>query len=54
MRVEEGKRLPKPAFLPATTVAFVDDLGIHLSVDKDEITNRYTALPAVAKEFFAR
>jgi hypothetical protein len=54
MRIDEGKLMPKPLFLPATAVAYLDDRGIHLSVAKDDIASRYTVVPAVAQEFFAR
>ena len=54
MRIDEGRLVPKPLFLPATAVAYLDDRGIHLSVAKDDIASRYTMVPAVAKEFFAR
>jgi hypothetical protein len=54
MRIDEGKLVPKPIFLPATAVAYLDDRGIHLSVLRDDLASRYTVLPAVAREFFAR
>jgi hypothetical protein len=54
MRIEEGKWMPKPLFLPATAVAYLDDRGIHLSVAKDDIAARYTIVPGVAQEFFGR
>jgi len=54
MRIDEGKLMPKPLFLPATAVAYLDDRGIHLSVAKDDIASLYTIVPGVAQEFFAR
>lgn len=54
MRLDAGKLVPKPVFLPATAVSYLDDLGIHLSVGRDAIASLYTVMPDVAKEFFAR
>jgi hypothetical protein len=45
MRIEEGTLWPKTVFLPATTVAFLDDRGIHLSIAKGAIADRYTRVP---------
>jgi hypothetical protein len=54
MRIEEGILAPKPVFLPATTVSFLDDRGIHLSIAKDAIAERYTRVPQVVTESLAR
>ncbi len=53
MRIEKGTISPKDIFLPVTSVAFLDEQGIHLSETKDRIANRFTRLPEVAREFFA-
>jgi hypothetical protein len=54
MRLRHGALAPKEIFLPVTTVSFLDDDGIHLSMPKDEIAIRYIVVPEVAKDFFAR
>jgi hypothetical protein len=54
MRIEEGILAPKPVFLPATAVSFLDDRGIHLSIAKDAIAERYTRVPQVVTESLAR
>lgn len=54
MRLDPGTLAPKPVFLPATAISYLDDRGIHLAVPKDSIASEYTVLPEVAKEFFAR
>jgi hypothetical protein len=54
MRLEEGMLATKPVFLPATTVAFLDDRGIHLSITKDAIAARYTRVPQVLDAALAR
>ena len=53
MRVEKGVFFPRDIFLPVTSVAFLDDQGVHLSETKDTITNRFARVPEVAREFFA-
>ena len=54
MKIEEGMLAPKPVFLPATTVAFLDDRGIHLSITKGAIADRYTRVPQVVNASLAR
>jgi hypothetical protein len=54
MHIKAGVLAPKEVFLPATTVAFVDERGVHLSLTKQAITDRFTRVPAIAREFFAR
>lgn len=54
MRLDAGAVVPKPVFLPATAVSYLDDRGIHLLVAKDSIASTYTIMPEVAREFFAR
>ena len=54
IRLEEGMLALKPVFLPATTVAFLDERGIHLSITKDAIANRYTRVPQVVNASLAR
>ena len=54
LRLDVGRLAPKPVFLPATAVSYLDDQGIHLSVGKDSMASLYTVIPDVAKEFFAR
>ena len=54
MRLDAGTLVPKPVFLPATAVSYLDDEGIHLSVARDSIASMYTVMPEVAREFFAR
>ena len=54
MRLAAGTLVTKPVFLPATAVSYLDDRGIHLSVDRDSIASLYTVIPEVAKDFFAR
>ena len=54
MRIEEGILSSKPVFIPATTVSFLDERGIHLSISKDAIAARYTRVPDVVKESLAR
>ncbi len=52
MRVEKGVLFPKDIFLPVTSVAFLDDRGVHLSEARDTIVNRFAKVPEVAREFF--
>jgi hypothetical protein len=52
MRIEKTGLTYKDFFLPVTAVSFLDDRGIHLSEDKETITNRYSRVPEVAREFF--
>jgi hypothetical protein len=54
MRLDVGRLAPKPVFLPATAVSYLDDLGLHLSVGKDAMASLYTVIPDVAKESLAR
>jgi hypothetical protein len=54
MRIEEGVLAPKPVFLPVTTVAFLDDRGIHLSLGKGDIADRYTRVPQVVQASLGR
>ena len=53
MRIEKGSIAPKDVFLPVTSVAFLDDKGIHLSLSKEAIAYRFTRMPDVAWGFFA-
>lgn len=50
MRVDKGVLAPKPLFLPATAIGFVDDRGIHLNVAKDEMIVQFTRVPDIARE----
>lgn len=54
MRIKKGWTGQKDIFLPVTAVAFVDDRGIHLSLGRATVMSRFTRLPGVAREFFAR
>jgi hypothetical protein len=52
MRIEKDGLAPKEIFLPVTSVAFLDDQGIHLSDARDTIINRFVRVPGVARAFF--
>jgi hypothetical protein len=39
MRIQKGALIFKDVFLPVTSVAYLDDQGIHLSMTKEEIAN---------------
>jgi hypothetical protein len=54
MRIEEGRRAPRNIYLPVTSVSYLDDRGIHLWVAKAEIGRRFTLVPEVARDHFAR
>jgi hypothetical protein len=53
MHLKEGVVLQQDVFLPATTVAILDDRGIHLAVTKQAITDRFTRIPDIARHVFA-
>jgi hypothetical protein len=53
MRIKKGALVQKDIFLPATSVAYLDDKGIHLTMTKEAIANRFASLPEIAKQFFA-
>jgi hypothetical protein len=52
VRIHSGTFVTKEVFLPATTISFVDDEGIHLAEDKDTLLHRYTTIPAIAAGHF--
>jgi hypothetical protein len=52
MRIEKRGPMDKEIFLPVTSVSFLDDEGIHLSVAKDTIMTRFVRLPDVARAYF--
>jgi hypothetical protein len=54
MRIQQGAFFFKDVFLPVTSVAYLNDEGIHLSVTKDEIAHRFSHLPDVARQVFGR
>ena len=54
MRIEEGRMAPRNIYLPVTSVSYLDDRGIHLWVAKAEIGRRFTLVPEVARDHFAR
>jgi hypothetical protein len=54
MRIEKAAFTVKDVFLPVTSIAYLDDEGVHLSELKDTIMNRFSRVPQVAREFFAR
>lgn len=52
MRIEKRGPLDKEIFLPVTSVSFLDDEGIHLSVARDTIMTRFVRVPDVARAYF--
>jgi len=52
MRIEKDGFTVKDIFLPVTSVAFVDDRGIHLSESKETLWSRYSRMPGVAHGFY--
>jgi hypothetical protein len=52
MRIEKEGLTEKEIFLPVTSVSFVDDEGIHLSVPKETILTRFVRVPEVARNYF--
>lgn len=53
MRIEkQGGFVDKEIFLPVTSVSFLDDEGIHLSVAKETIMTRFIRVPDVARQYF--
>src|SRR5262249_23274431 len=52
MRIEKDGFTVKEIFLPATSVSFVDDQGIHLSEAKETLWERYRNMPEVARGFY--
>jgi hypothetical protein len=52
MRIEKDGFTVKDMFLPVTSVAYVDDLGIHLSETKETLQSRYHRMPGVAHGFY--
>jgi hypothetical protein len=52
MRIEKEGLTEKQIFLPVTSVSFVDDEGIHLSVPKETILMRFVRVPDVARAYF--
>jgi hypothetical protein len=52
MHVKKGAVVQKDVFLPATTVAFVDERGIHLTLTKQAIADRFARVPEIARRFF--
>jgi hypothetical protein len=53
MRMEKDEPIEREIFLPVTSVSFVDDEGIHLSVAKETILTRFVRVPDVARSYFA-
>jgi hypothetical protein len=53
MRIEKGGLAIKDIFLPVTSVAYLDERGIHLSESHATIAQRFSRLPEIAGEFFA-
>ena len=54
MRIEKEGLTEKEIFLPVTSVSFLDDEGIHLSVARETIMTRFVRVPDVARAYFAR
>jgi hypothetical protein len=54
MRIQKGTLVFKDVYLPVTSVAYLDDRGIHLSVTKDEIAHRFSHLPDIARQGFGQ
>jgi hypothetical protein len=54
MRIEKDGFTIKDIYLPATSVSFLDDQGIHLSEEKEAIMSRFSRVPEVAREYFER
>jgi len=52
MRIEKEGFAEKEIFLPVTSVSFVDDEGIHLSVTRETILTRFVRVPDVARNYF--
>ena len=52
MHIEKRAPIDKEIFLPVTSVSFLDDEGIHLSVAKDTIMARFVRLPDIARAYF--
>jgi hypothetical protein len=52
MRIEKDGFTVEDLFLPVTSVAFVDERGIHLSEAKETLRNRYSRMPDVARGFY--
>jgi hypothetical protein len=52
LRIEKDGFTVKDVFLPVTSVAFVDDRGVHLSEAKETLWNRYCRVPGVAHGFY--
>jgi len=52
MRIEKKGPIDKEIFLPVTSVSFLDDEGIHLSVTKKTILTRIVRVPDVARHYF--
>jgi hypothetical protein len=53
MRIEKEGISVKDIFLPVTSVAYLDERGIHLTETHDTIAHRFSRLPEIAAEFFA-
>lgn len=51
MRIEK-ELTEKEIFLPVTSVSYVDDEGIHLSVPKETILTRFVRVPEIARNYF--
>ncbi len=54
MRIEQTRLLEGDIFLPATSVSYLDEDGIHLTETKETITTRFKQMPEVARPFFMR
>jgi hypothetical protein len=52
MRVEQTQLLEGDLFLPATSVSFLDQDGIHLTDTRDTLMSRFKQVPEVARPFF--
>jgi hypothetical protein len=52
MRIQKGTFSFKDLYLPVTSVAYLDDIGIHLTVTKNEIAHRFSHVPDIARRVF--
>jgi hypothetical protein len=54
MRIQKDGFTVRDIFLPVTSVAFVDDRGIHLCEAKDALWSRYRRRPDIAHGFYGQ
>jgi hypothetical protein len=53
MRIEKAGLSFQDIFVPVTSVGYLDERGVHLRETKEEIANRFSRLPEIAREYFA-